>query len=48
MLYIGEDQNGNPYLLHNTTSGDGSCILQSLQSYGGNKMIAVLRPYELK
>ena len=48
MLYIGEDQNGNPYLLHNTTSGDGSCILQSLQSYGGSKMIAVLRPYEIK
>lgn len=47
MLYIGEDKDGNPYLLHNTTSGDGACILQSLQSYGGNKMIAVLRPYEI-
>lgn len=47
MLYIGEDINGNPYLLHNTTSGDGSCILQSLQSYGGSKMIAVLRPYNI-
>ena len=47
MLYIGEDTNGNPYLLHNTTSGNGGCILQSLQSYGGSKMIAVLRPYNV-
>ena len=47
MLYIGEDASGNPYLLHNTTSGDGACILQSLQSYGGTKMIAVLRPYKV-
>ena len=47
MLYIGEDANGNPYLLHNTTAGNGGCILQSLQSYGGSKMIAVLRPYNV-
>lgn len=47
MLYIGENSAGEPYLLHNTTSGNGECILQSLQNYGGNRMIAVLRPYNI-
>lgn len=42
MLYIGENLNGEPYLLHNTTSNGGGCILQSFESYGGSKMIAVL------
>ena len=43
MLYIGEDESGNPYLLHNTTSGDGACILQSLSSYGTSKIIGTLK-----
>ena len=43
MLYIGEDLNGTAYLLHNTTSGDGACILQSLNSYGGSKINGVLK-----
>ena len=42
MLYIGEDANNVPYLLHNTTSGNGECILQALASYGTSKMIGVL------
>lgn len=48
MLYIGDDENGKPYLLHNTTSNNGECIIQSLISYGGNNMIAVLRPYNVE
>lgn len=43
MLYIGESINGEPYLLHNTTSGTGGCILQSFESYGGSRMIAILK-----
>lgn len=43
MMYIGENINGVPYLLHNTTSNGGGCILQSFESYGGSKMIAVLK-----
>ena len=43
MLYIGEDSSGTAYLLHNTTSGDGACILQSLNSYGGSKINGVLK-----
>lgn len=42
MLYIGEDENNVSYLLHNTTSGNGACILQSLSSYGTTKMIGTL------
>lgn len=45
MMYIGEDLNGKSYILHNTSSNDGKCILQSLDSYGGNKIIAVLKLY---
>lgn len=43
MLYIGENASGTSYLLHNTTSGSGACILQSFASYGGSKMIGVLK-----
>ncbi|MBR2138986.1 MAG: SH3 domain-containing protein [Bacilli bacterium] len=43
MLYIGENASGEAYLLHNTTSGNGECILQSLNSYGGSKIIGVLQ-----
>ena len=43
MLYIGEDANGVAYLLHNTTAGNGACILQSLNSFGGSRIIGILR-----
>ena len=43
MLYLGVDAKGVAYLLHNTTSGDGACILQSLDSYGGSRINGVLR-----
>ena len=43
MMYIGEDEKGQSYLLHNTNANDAGCILQSLSSYGGHKMIYVLR-----
>ena len=43
MLYLGENENGIAYLLHNTTSGNGECILQSLNDYGGNRINGVLR-----
>lgn len=43
MLYIGQNAEGKPYLLHNTNAGNGECILQSFESYGGSKMIGVLR-----
>ena len=43
MLYIGESEYGSAYLLHNTTSGNGECILQSLNSYGGSRINGVLK-----
>ena len=43
MLYIGENASGEAYILHNTTSGNGECILQALNSYGGSKIIGVLK-----
>lgn len=43
MLYIGESEYGSAYLLHNTTSGNGECILQSFANYGGSKMIGLLQ-----
>lgn len=43
MLYLGENENGIAYLLHNTTSGDGACILQSLNDYGGSRINGVLK-----
>lgn len=43
MLYIGEDENGTAYLLHNTNSGNGECILQSLNDYGGSRINGVLK-----
>lgn len=43
MMYIGEDINGVSYLLHNTSSGDGKCILQPLDEYGGSRIIATLK-----
>lgn len=42
MLYIGADENGTAYLLHNTNAGNGECILQSLNSYGTSKINGVL------
>lgn len=43
MLYIGQNADWKLYLLHNTNAGNGECILQSFESYGGSKMIGVLR-----
>ena len=43
MLYIGENANGVSYILHNTTSGNGECILQALSSYGGSRIIGLLK-----
>lgn len=43
MMYIGENEKGVSYLLHNTNSGNGECILQSLDSYGGSKIIGTLK-----
>lgn len=43
MMYIGENENGVSYLLHNTNSGNGECILQSLDNYGGSKIIGTLK-----
>ena len=43
MLYIGENANGSSYILHNTTSGNGECILQALSSYGGSRIIGLLK-----
>ena len=43
MLYIGENASGEAYILHNTTSGNGECILQTLNSFGGSRIIGVLK-----
>lgn len=43
MMYIGENESGNCYILHNTTSGNGECILQSLNSFGGSRIIGTLK-----
>lgn len=43
MIYIGENESGESYLLHNTNANQAGCILQSLSSYGGYKMIYALR-----
>ena len=43
MMYLGENAKGESWLLHNTNANDAGCILQSLSSYGGHKMIYVLR-----
>ena len=42
MMYLGKDASNVAYLLHNTTSGNGECILQSLTSYGGNRINGIL------
>lgn len=42
MMYIGEDAEGVSYLFHNTSAGNGECILQPLSGYGGNKIIGTL------
>ena len=43
MMYIGENDYGTSYLLHNTNAGTGGCILQALSSYGGSKIIGILK-----
>ena len=43
MMYIGENEDGVSYILHNTSAGEGKCILQSLEEYGINKIIGALK-----
>ena len=43
MMYIGVDEEGVAYIFHNTSAGNGECILQKLQSYGISKIIGTLR-----
>ena len=43
MMYIGEDESGVSYLFHNTSAGDGKCILQPLDEYGGSRIIGTLK-----
>ena len=41
MMYIGENHQGYSYILHNTTAGNGACILQKVTDYGTHKYIAL-------
>lgn len=43
MMYIGETEDGIAHILHNTSAGDGKCIIQSISSYGINKIIGALK-----
>jgi len=43
MMYLGENAEGKSWLLHNTNANDAGCILQSLDSYGGSRMIYTLK-----
>lgn len=43
MMYIGENHQGYSYIFHNTSAGQGKCILQKLNSYGVNKIIGTLK-----
>ena len=43
MMYIGEDEEGISYIFHNTSAGNGECILQRVDSYGIYKIIGTLR-----
>ena len=43
MMYIGENENGESYILHNTSAGEGKCILQKIEDYGINKIIGTLK-----
>lgn len=45
LMYIGEDANGNSYVLHNTSGGVPGCKVQSLASYGTSNIIATLKFY---
>ena len=42
LMYIGENENGVPYVFHNTSSGSPSCRIQSFSSYSGD-FIATLK-----
>lgn len=51
MMYIGENEAGESYMLHTTTGSGGTsplpgCKLQSVASYGINSMIATLKLYD--
>lgn len=43
MMYIGENEEGVSYILHNTSAGEGKCILQEIEDYGINKIIGTLK-----
>ena len=43
MMYIGCNNEGIAYILHNTSAGDAKCILQSLSDYGINKIKGSLK-----
>lgn len=45
LMYIGQDLNGNQYVLHNTSATVAGCKVQTLQSYGINNIIATLKLY---
>ena len=42
MMYIGENHQGYSYILHNTTSGNGACIIQKVNDFGINRFIGLL------
>ena len=44
MLYIGTDESGNPYILHNTTGNFNRCVVQNFNEYT-NTIIASLSFY---
>ncbi|MFA7529510.1 MAG: SH3 domain-containing protein [Bacilli bacterium] len=44
MMYIGDDDSGNAYIFHNTTSGHNKCVVQQFRTFSGN-IIAYLKLY---
>ena len=42
MMYIGENHQGYSYILHNTTAGNGACIIQKVSDYGIHRYIGLL------
>ena len=41
MMYLGENHQGYSYILHNTTAGQGKCIIQKVNDFGINRFIAL-------
>lgn len=46
LMYLGEDANGNSYVLHNTNGGVPGCKVETLSSYGTSNIIATLKLYK--